>query len=673
MEKEINKHIIQVPKGIRFISEWKDSEIESISNPYILNKTITGCGFTEYCITNSSDLILLSPRRILLENKEDQHPGELLYVRNEYDKFVNYEKDFTVDKPELDKEEDKGSEDEKTREAYILSLKKQIRDFYVSRLVSKTPCKILVTYDSFRHVKEALSDVIGNFKVVVDEFQSILVDAKFKSTAELELLYHLQGIKNLCFVSATPLLDKYILALDEFKDLPYYELDWKTADPGRVKQPNIQSKETQRLSREVDRIIQSYLNSNFEVYRGQRVKDSEAVGNEIKSTEAVLYFNSVKGICNAIKRNGLTFDQCNILCARTEGNEKKLRKAFTRRKKEGTCIGTVPKKGEPHKMFTFCTRTVYLGADFYSTCARTFVFSDANVDSLSVDISIDLEQIIGRQRLKENPWKDYAELYYKPINKEKDPDFFTKYLEKKRTSTNNLLLAYDSAPELVLGDLAESYTIVAKAANYKSNWVAVNQHAGSKPQPVFNNLMMFSEIRTFEIQQIDYKDRFSVFNKIEESYNLIKSQTDSYISKFDSLTLFTEKMHYFLSLENIPEFQEILSLVPLNYKTYYLSLGAGTIRSLNCQKSLLEKEIEKRKQDYQIKVTTLKDSVTSEFEIGKNYFKKDIKKKLGEIYARLGYSKTPKATDLEEFFEIKRTNSRVSGIRTEGFTIISLK
>ena len=69
-------------------------------------------------------------------------------------------------------------------------------------------------------------------------------------------------------------------------------------------------------------------------------------------------------------------------------------------------------------MFTLCTRTVYLGADFYSTNARTFIFSDANVDSLTVDITLDLPQILGRQRLDENPWKNRADLYYKTINKD---------------------------------------------------------------------------------------------------------------------------------------------------------------------------------------------------------------------------------------------------------------
>ena len=71
-------------------------------------------------------------------------------------------------------------------------------------------------------------------------------------------------------------------------------------------------------------------------------------------------------------------------------------------------------------MFTFCTRTVYLGADFYSDNARSFILSDANIDCLAVDISLDLPQILGRQRSLTNPWKDSAEFYFKPFMGTKD-------------------------------------------------------------------------------------------------------------------------------------------------------------------------------------------------------------------------------------------------------------
>ena len=137
-------------------------------------------------------------------------------------------------------------------------------------------------------------------------------------------------------------------------------------------------------------------------------------------------------------------------------------------------------------MFTFCTRTVYLGADFYSTCARSFIFSDSNIDSLAVDISEDLPQILGRQRLQENPWSNSATFYYRTtcdyrkISQEK----FDKEIERKKKSTNNLLSAFSTALDDAKYDLAEKYRKDAKASNYKDDYVAVNEHQGGTLIPV---------------------------------------------------------------------------------------------------------------------------------------------------------------------------------------------
>ena len=90
---EITKLI--VPNGIRYISDWKDYSLTNFDKPHILNKTLTGCGFTEYCIRNPLNVILCSPRRILLENKEDQHKEEVLYVKNEFGAIVDYERNIS--------------------------------------------------------------------------------------------------------------------------------------------------------------------------------------------------------------------------------------------------------------------------------------------------------------------------------------------------------------------------------------------------------------------------------------------------------------------------------------------------------------------------------------------------------------------------------------------------
>ena len=74
-------------------------------------------------------------------------------------------------------------------------MKEGIKDYCRSKGFG--PKKILVTYDSFRHVKDALQELglFDYFQIVVDEFQSIFIDSRFKSDTELELLGHLRDIQ----------------------------------------------------------------------------------------------------------------------------------------------------------------------------------------------------------------------------------------------------------------------------------------------------------------------------------------------------------------------------------------------------------------------------------------------------------------------------------------------
>ena len=92
----MERHRVVVPKGIRYISEWKGFEL--LDNPCIIDKQITGCGFTEFCLTNDQNVILVSPRKILLENKEEQHKGWVFYATTGLEKQVDFEKDLTSNK-----------------------------------------------------------------------------------------------------------------------------------------------------------------------------------------------------------------------------------------------------------------------------------------------------------------------------------------------------------------------------------------------------------------------------------------------------------------------------------------------------------------------------------------------------------------------------------------------
>ena len=652
----MDKQKIVVPRGIRYIGEWRDFCFSNFSSKCIINKQLPGCGFTEYCIRGPENIILCSPRKMLLKNKKDQHIDDVYLVVNEMEKEVEVDKDLTKE-PKNVKLEDVDIKKKDNSEIYQ-RLYNEISDYTYKRYLENKPAKILVTYDSYRIVKDILSklNIFDKFITVVDEFQSILHDARFKSDTELGFLVHLQQSPTAYFVSATPMMDEYLEMLDEFKDLPYYELDWYSSDSTRIIKPSLKVLTMKSVGTKAEEIIQKYLSGDFEEIVVLRNK----IPIKVVSDEAVFYVNSVNHITSIIKKNNLTPDQCNILCSDTSDNLKKIQRKLGKKFK----IGEVPLEGEKPKMFTFCTRTVYLGADFYSLCARSFIFSDSNIDSLAVDISEDLPQILGRQRLFANPWKNNATFYYRvPADyREMKPEDFQKIIDRKSEDTRNLLLAYGSAKDnSVKFTLAKTYQNNAKAYNYSNDYVAVNKIINSQTgevilKPVSNKLVLVNEIRAFRIQQIDYKDRFSVFSSIRSNLtpdDIINRDVTKFLCIYETLTTIHDKLKMLCEYRFMSEdiIQIVLGQIPDSdeVKSYYLALGPQRLRALSYSVTFIKKELGIVTFSPELLINT----ITLNFNPGEKYSLANLKTKLGNLYSSINYTATPKANDILNYFEVR--------------------
>ena len=658
----MNRQKINVPEGIRFLSDWDWFKLSEFPNKCIINKQIPGCGFTEYCIRSNENIILCSPRKLLLKNKFDQHENDVYLVVNEMDKDPDVDIDISKDqKNQLSQEKSELEIERNKRSEIFQKLYSEIEEYKIKCFLQNKPMKVLVTYDSYHIVVDILKklNIFQYFYTAVDEFQSILHDARFKSDTELGFLYILQQQSHSAlFVSATPMLDEYLEMLDEFKDLPYYELDWYALDHTRVIKPSLKVLTMKSVGTKAEEVIGKYLNNEFE--KIVVLRDNHPI--EVVSDEAVLYVNSVNHITSIIKKCGLTPEQVNILCADTEENKKKIKKKLGKK----FDIGSVPLKGEKPKMFTFCTRTVYLGADFYSTCARSFIFSDSNSDCLAVDIEEDLPQILGRQRLFENPWKNTATFYYRVTAdyKKMNVEDFQNIINNKRKSTEELIEIYlntlDYSSKLTL---AKKYQKDAKNSSYRDDYVAVNKVYDESGniilKPILNNLVMVNEIRAFKIQQIDYADRFSVFSTVHNKLtkdDIINRQAYEFMEEYNSLTEARKKLILLcesslsgrLSKEAI---NIVLSQIPESdyIKSYYENLGPERVKALGYIRSNVEKELGIVTFSQELLI----DSIYSEFEKDKKYTLSSIKTKLDNIYKSINYSKTPKATDIENWFEIK--------------------
>ena len=651
----MNKIKIEVPEGIRFLSDWEEFKLSNFPNKCIINKQIPGCGFTEYCINGSEDIILCSPRKMLLENKWDQHQSDVYLIVNEMDKDPNVDKDISkIQKGTSNEKQEEISCEDKRKEIYQ-RLYSEIEEYKIQCFIKQRPMKILVTYDSYHIAVDILKrlECFDWFYTVVDEFQSILHDARFKSDTEMGFMNTLRLSPTAFFVSATPMMDDYLNMLSEFNTLPYYELDWYTRDPLRIIKPDLDVKLMTSIGSKAEEIVNKYLRGDFE----EIVIMRDGKPTKVVSNEAVIYVNSVNHIISIIKKCGLQPDQVNILCSETEENKNRIRKKLGK----DYSIGKVPKKGEPHKMFTFCTRTVYLGADFYSLCAQTFILSDANSDCLAVDISEDLPQILGRQRLFENPWKNQATFYYRSTAdyRKMNAEDFQNIINTKRKKTEDLLRAFDSIPVDTKESLAEKYKRDIDSNNYKDDYVAVNkvrdEFGNITLVPTVNELVMVNELRAFKIQQIDYKDRFTVFTTIHEKLtkdDVINKEVsdfmriyDSYKTRYDKLRCLCE---YGLSKEAI---EIILSQISDSdeIKSYYVTLGPQKLYSLGYNITRIKKALG-------IVVFSdelLIDSIYSDFKEGFKISLVDIKSRLSNLYQSINYKSVPKATDIEKWFGVK--------------------
>lgn len=638
------KNFIVVPEGIEFISNWKDYVMPT--GHCIVDKGVTGCGYTEMCLRNDLNVILCSPRRLLLENKAEQHDKDIniLYLENDI-------KDWEEDKPKF----------EERMRIHINKCKAQ-----------GLPIKFMIVYDSTKYLIDFLEkyNMLQDFYFIADEFQSIFLDSYFKADVENNFTKTLQICPNVIYLSATPMLDKYLEKVDEFKNLPMEILDWSKT--GFVETIRLQSKRTSSLSEEAGKIIKAYLNGDYPML----IKE----GGEIAlSKEAVMFFNSVTEITRLIKKFKLTPEQCNVICTKSNPDQvKKVEKLG-----KGWAVGKIPKKGQPNKMFTFCTSSCFIGSDFYSKCASTYIFADPNLECLALDISLDLPQIAGRQRDKDNPFKNLVTIFYRTLRDENinDRAQFDEYQRRRKERTEQVLRGFsdivrDDDKAVILEKIEDS--IILK--KYSGDFVSIDRKTG---RPVYNKFIEVANERAWEVIQEDYQTEINVTRSLERSYKIIRTDykdrddrtVDEFLGKFYKYTVFRDKMRSFCEFmdkysDNEYIKNKLLFKIPdPRFLNYYNFLGTESCRSCSFQEDVILSRL---------KTYLSRDIIYSElcknFNIGERLSRKEIKDRLSIVYDNAGIKQNPKATDLEDWFELRNaTVLSDAGKQLRGFEIIALK
>ena len=289
---------IELPENVRYMSQAAQllNYVLPKQGKYILDKSLTGCGGTEFFINSGRPLVLVSPRTGVLLNKKQQHHECHLF------------RDLT--------------------KTDLQDLKDNLRLYLDSHSgifgIGFSPV-IFVTLDSAKYVIEELKfrKTIDNFLFLTDEFQCLISDAAFKGDVDLEFLRMLDTeAKNICYMSATPIDGTYLRALPEFQNVDYYKLKWH---PNVIVEPTIKEvmmKKSETPASIFKDIVNQYRNTGC---FARKIIN----GNTYRATEAVIFVNEVRTILKMITDNNLKPEEVTILISQSNKYASELsRKGF---------------------------------------------------------------------------------------------------------------------------------------------------------------------------------------------------------------------------------------------------------------------------------------------------------------------------------------------------------
>ena len=159
----------------------------------------------------------------------------------------------------------------------------------------------------------------------------------------------------------------------------------------------------------------------------------------------------------------------------------------------------------------------------------------------------------------------------------------------------------------------------------------------------------------------------------------ISKKAQKILQEFENQKFFTGKMKYLYSLhmdEDIAK-QVLDNIYDTHYAKYYWTIPANRAGSLSYQKGELEKEYQAiiSGEKLSLEEEKAKEKILQTFLVDNKYSKPDIKEMLRKIYEDCGYDKAPKASDLEQYFEIKlcKATTLSTGKQDNGFKIIKIK
>lgn len=628
----MNKFQICIPENIKYLIEYPELTSQLPPGQIILDKQITGCGATTLFLADNVPTILCSPR------------NELMYCKAESSQFKGKVYQFRT-------KDDKNTS--------VIDLENRMMK-YISKCQSYPymPVKILVSYDSFKHVAQKLhaDGTLFQYRVIVDEAHTLFTDAAFKGGVEMEFLRVLQHIKDVIYVSATPFIEKYLEQIPMFANLPYVELIWPKS---AITPYNIVTDTYYQGSivKTASRIIDGYRESGY-------FAEKLVNGVPAYSREVVFFLNDVRTVLSVVKKNSLTPMDTNIICADNEDNENRLAAV-------GFTIGHSPKENEPHRTFTFATKCSFEGVDFNSASAYTYIFSDVRQGKhLHIDCSIDLVQCLGRQRNQSNPFRYDATFYYRTSMSfsQVEEEEYVAGIQSKLDLGKKWCTNFSQADKKMKNSIAQTLRRDQEKMQFAEHYATVvDDPVKGTVDVIPNDLVMYSEIRAWELQKVQYQSIGTVLGSISDSICSIAEDPNiaaflqAYKGDYEArLKVYCD---FLAAYPGYKERLEYMSQIPMQMKQAFNTLGPDQLRALSYVQADIDRQLQWWSSSASVEV-----AVRRAFMPGHFYTNKEVKEQLQRIFDIYCPGRTAKATDITGFIPCTPHRQSTGG-RENGYLI----
>lgn len=499
--------------------------------------------------------------------------------------------------------------------------------------------KIAVTYDSVPRVASILQrNGINTYKdyfLLIDEWQVLVNSYDFKYDAIRALLEEAKKFKRVTYMSATPIKHHY--RLEELKGMKEVQLIW----PNRHRIPI----ETYSVNKPVDCVAglcMSYDN--------------------LKSDEGEnwhFFVNSVDLISKAIRKAELKPEQVRVVCSQSRENVRK------NKEKLGAAY-PIAELSDPVKRFNFYTSTCFEGCDIYDEKGVTFIINDGVVQHTLLDVATLITQIAGRIRNSEYNKKGIIQIFSTTKSREElSVEEYERFLEKVYQESKSYVSRMNEKndrEDIEKLECKERYTRIENG------------------QFVIDRNLFTSDVFAYELRNFTYRSYWALAANLTDSNFEI---TNSGWFRFGTIPFeavpqksfkeaFIEYCQFKSSNEVLSHsrFQEIANIErtkPL-IKEAYLKLGAQEVERFGYNTTKILRELNKRI-DAPLTVKLIK-LVKQSIPYCIHRPDAEIKTILQNIYNELGIKRTAKATDLEEWFETKRTTPKIEDKSVACTTIV---